>query len=169
MKWIFLMVACATVLGACQPQEEVEEITLQQKTYEEKSALLNNGADLPMCLNHSQLIDAIYGAEFSIDHTNERELIKYFDLNLIQSILNEKKCRRTQDVCKVNFDILSNSQDPQYEHYEFSATKDPLKFTMTFNNNGLKNKLYYVFNESHCPRITNIIYSDGKDLVSILR
>lgn len=169
MKWNFLVVALSSVLCACQPHDEVENLTVQKAKEDDKSALVPKEADLQMCLNHSQLIDTIYGSELSIDFTNKKELIQYFDLNLTQLIMNEKKCRRTSDVCKVNFDILSNSQDPQYEYYEFSATKDPLKYMMVLNNSGHMNKLYYTFNESKCPRITNIIYNNGTDLVSILK
>ena len=169
MKWTLIVVAFATVLSACQPHEEVEEITQQKKSGEEKSTLVKNQVDRSMCLTHSQLIDSIYGSEFSIDYTNEKELIQYFDLNLTQLILNERKCRRTHDFCKVDFDILTNSQDPQYDHYEFSATKDPLKYTMVLNNSGHQNKIHYEFNQSRCPRITNIIYSNGTDLVTQLR
>lgn len=120
------------------------------------------------CLKPEQLIDQIYKTEFEIESASEKQLSAYFDEKLVQLILKDNRCTDEIGICNIEFDIFSYSQDPQYDMYDIAKSDVEHQYVVTLFNPSDKTYIKYQFNKTACPKISNIRYSQGDDLVHIL-
>lgn len=150
------------IFSACQPNTSENPNTDNEKYEVNVKAQTDK-----KCLDQMQLLNEIYQNKFSIDEVSEKKLSQYFDARLTQLILKEQKCRKSGEICDIDFDILTNSQDISDYSYEIQPTKNPFDYYAFITSESRNQRIIYEFdglNANHCPKIKHIQYSDGRNL-----
>lgn len=150
------------IFSACQPNTSENPNTDNEKSKVEVKVQPDK-----KCLDQTQLLNEIYQSKFSIDEASENKLSEYFDARLTKLILKEQKCREGGEICDIDFDILTNSQDISDYSYEIKPTKNPFDYYAFITSDSGNQRIIYEFddlNADHCPKIKHIQYSDGRNL-----
>lgn len=100
-------------------------------------------------------------------------LSSYFDETMTRLILEDRACSaRTNEICRLDFPPIWDSQDPAAAGLKVSATKDPSIVQVTFRNpvGGEVTTLSYEMTKTAAGwRIHDIKYKSHQSLLAILR
>ncbi len=131
------------------------------------------------CLSPQKLTEQMYKKYFigrnddvtPLASTNKQNLEKYLTKSLAQKIDNDNKCQtKTQMMCKLEFDILTNAQDsPEEPRYNITPISNNQVNVAIFGIN-YKMKIALKFTqENGCSKVSDILYTDHKSLNQILK
>lgn len=131
------------------------------------------------CLSPQKLTEQMYKKYFSgrnddvkpLASTNLQNLEKYLTKSLAQKIDNDNKCQdKTQMVCKLEFDILTDAQDsPEKSHYSITPISNN-QVNVIISGINYKMKIALKFTqENGCSKVSDILYTDHKSLNQILK
>jgi hypothetical protein len=96
-------------------------------------------------------------------------LDKYFDKQLSSLIARDNLCKqRTQEICKLDFDPIYASQDPEIKNITYVVDKDYVDVYLFYVGIKKPIKVIYSFNKE-TNKINNILYQDGTSLQNILK
>lgn len=142
---------------------------------------INNSANAKpdQCLPPKKLVEELY-KKFSpvesngknISSQNTDILKKYFSKNLTSLIDKDNKCEiKTGGICKINYDILTNSQDIDDDtKIVFLKTQkfDDVVNMISFNSSNKFIRFNFI-KEKSCYLIDDIIYDRNTSLKKALR
>lgn len=96
-------------------------------------------------------------------------LEKYFDKQLSSLITRDNLCKqRTQEICKLDFDPIYASQDPEINNINYIVNKGYVDVYLFYVGIKKPIKVIYSFNKEN-NKINNILYQDGTSLQNILK
>ncbi|HVR39766.1 MAG TPA: DUF3828 domain-containing protein [Thermoanaerobaculia bacterium] len=99
-------------------------------------------------------------------------LQKYFDEQLSKLILRDRECvAKTQEICRLDFDPIWDSQDPGAEDLKVLPGPRPNTVKVEFLYPGDGEKIQLVYRMTKTPkgwRISDIEYKGGLSLLKIL-
>lgn len=159
-----ILIFFSFALTACQPNS-LQTSNANDKKY---SVEIKAQSDEKRCLEQVQLLNQLYKSKFSIENASEKQLAEYFDAKLATLILQDEKCSDENGICNIEFNIFSDSQDPQFDRYDIARTNSDSQYLVTLFNPTDQTKIVYELNNTVCPKISNIHYSNGSDLIEIL-
>jgi hypothetical protein len=107
-----------------------------------------------------------------IDFAKRESLSKYFDAALTNLFIKDAKCQqRTHEICNLDFDPIYDAQDvdDKTTGLKISVVKqEPAQFAVTFTNIGTRTLTYTLKKTKEGWRISDIRYSKGESLKTIL-
>ena len=147
--WIGL--SMVLFLAACQPTNEP----------------IQNKKD--RCESAEDLVKQIYQDNLKLNTLNEAKVQQYFESNMAQRLNDEIRCQKSQNVCNVDFDIFTDTQDPPISiqpKLRFDEKAHTVQADFKIGNEAKIVK--YEMSEQGCPKIKNIIYTGDYDLDMLL-
>ncbi|MCL6233366.1 MULTISPECIES: hypothetical protein [Acinetobacter] len=145
----------AIFLTACQPAE--------QKVQEQSQK----------CVAPEKLVKQIYDQELKLHALSKDQLAAYFEPSLAERMQAEINCKQSQQVCNVDFDIFTDSQDPQQDSKKgvqpklsFDENKNVVRAEFKIGDEA--KVLNYEMSDGDCSKIKNIVYAGDYDLDMIL-
>ena len=131
------------------------------------------------CMSPQKLIEQMYN-KFVIGKENaptnfasNKKIIleQYLSKSLAKKIDNDNKCQKKTDlVCDLDFDILTDAQDtPQNPQYKFIAIT-PLQVNAIISGVDYKHKIIFKFSqENGCAKVSDILYPAHESLNHLLK
>lgn len=126
-----------------------------------------------------KLLDSLYKNFPSNDSLNvqningqcKKTLDKYFDITLTNLLLNDTECSaRTGMICKLDFDVIYDSQDPDRVSVHITPTKKGADVILNYGENGKRNLIYFLSKKHGIFRINDIFYQEeNRSLKEILK
>ena len=125
--------------------------------------------DADKCIAPEKLVQQIYSQNLKLHNLTTAQVSEYFEPVMADRIKDEIQCRKTQQVCNIDFDIFSDMQDPP------NKLKPTLSFDQKNNtvraeikDNSENKVLTYEMGGEGCEKIKNIVYAGDYDLDMLL-
>lgn len=135
--------------------------------------------DKNTCNEKLKLLDSLYKNFPSNDLLNvqningqsKKTLAKYFDTTLTNLLWKDTKCSaRTGMICKLDFDVIYDSQDPDRVSIHIAPTKKGADVILNYGENGKRNLTYFFSKKHGVFRICDIFYQEeNRSLKKILK
>lgn len=141
------------------------------------SALFSTNLYAEQCLAPQQLIEKIFNLYVikenskSLQNENISILKKYFSKSLATKIDHDNKCQeRTDFVCNLDFNILTNAQDtPENPRYQFKTLNSSQVQVKITGINYRRDIVFEFSKDNGCPKINDILYSKHTRLSKSLK
>jgi hypothetical protein len=104
----------------------------------------------------------------SILEANSKQLEKYFDSNLSRLVSKDIQCSKKQGVCKLDFDPIYASQDPEIKSIKMIDNQTTIDVSLFYFGQNCPIKIIYFFDKKE-GKIHDIKYPDGLTLLRILK
>ena len=129
------------------------------------------------CLAPQQLVETLFKQYIlkpnptSFQNEKKPILKKSLTESLASKIDRDNKCQaKTELVCHIDFDLLTNAQDTPENPKYLLKTLNPLQVQATITGLNYKEKIIFeFFKENNCSKINNITYQNGRNLNKILK
>ena len=150
------------IVSACdykQAQNQTHQTQQQGQSGQTVSRIQSKEIE---CDTAEQLLNEIYQKQTNVVNLDLAELNHYFSDSLANFIHKDIQCSRENDgVCSIEFDIFTDSQDPNFQSYKIKQSQSVKHYDVVLENDGEQTKIKIEMSQGGCPKIDNIYYQEG--------